>query len=197
MRTEKQFLVDEVGTYLDKSDYALLAEYTRLTVAETRELRRRLAQHKAEFHVVKNTILNKAAGLREVPDMTGLLGGQLGIIVGGDAISTIVKEAEKFFKEKDKGSIKGAILSKKLYPAGPHRRPAQPAHAGNGARAVPGPAQHAGQQLVRLLSAPRAATAQRARRQGPQGEWRRGGGLVRRTRTQVSQRTINHSEVPH
>lgn len=114
MRTEKQFLVDEVGTYLDKSDYALLVEYTRLTVAETRDLRGRLAGHSAEFHVVKNNILNKAAVDREIPDMTGMLGGQLGIIVGGDAVSTIVKETEKFFKEKDKGAIRGAILSKKL-----------------------------------------------------------------------------------
>ena len=114
MRTEKQFLVEEVGVHLDKSDYALLAEYTRLTVAETRDLRNRLAKHSAEFHVVKNTILNKAAASRDIPDMTGILGGQLGIITGGDAISTIVKEAEKFFKEKDKGRIKGAILSRKL-----------------------------------------------------------------------------------
>jgi len=154
MRTEKQFLVDEVGTYLDKSDYALLAEYTRLTVAETRELRRRLAQHKAEFHVVKNTILNKAAGLREVPDMTGLLGGQLAIIVGGDAISTIDKEAEKFFKEKDKGSIKGAILSKKLIPQdrieGLRNLPTLEMARAQFLGLLNTPAQ----QLVRLLSAP-------------------------------------------
>lgn len=116
MRTEKQFLVEEVGHYLDKSDYALLAEYTRLTVAETRDLRLRLAKHSAEFHVVKNTILNKAASERNIPDMRAMLGGQLGIIVGGDAVSSIVKEAEKFFKEKDKGTIKGAILAKKLIP---------------------------------------------------------------------------------
>ena len=43
MQPEKKFLVDEVGNYLDKSDYVFLADFQRVTVAETEELRHVLA----------------------------------------------------------------------------------------------------------------------------------------------------------
>ena len=42
------------------------ADFQRVTVAETEELRRILAGLGAEFHVVKNRILKLAAGEREV-----------------------------------------------------------------------------------------------------------------------------------
>ena len=38
MRAEKKFLVDEVTTHLKKSDYVILTNFTKLTVADTAEL---------------------------------------------------------------------------------------------------------------------------------------------------------------
>ena len=35
MRTEKQYLVEEVGTHLEKSDYVFLTNFERITVEET------------------------------------------------------------------------------------------------------------------------------------------------------------------
>ena len=43
MRPEKQFLVDEVNSHLDKSDYVFVADYERATVPDIASLRGQLA----------------------------------------------------------------------------------------------------------------------------------------------------------
>ena len=49
MRAEKQYLISEVETHLKKSDYVILTNFTKVTVADTAELRKRLAAEKAKF----------------------------------------------------------------------------------------------------------------------------------------------------
>jgi large subunit ribosomal protein L10 len=110
MRPEKQFLVEEVGSHLDKSDYVYLTNYDRITVDETADLRSRLIKEGAEFHVVKNSILNIAAKAREYPDLGEHLNGPVAIIVGGDNPSGVAKVLQDFFKEKEKVELKGGVL---------------------------------------------------------------------------------------
>jgi len=116
MRAEKEFLVNEVGTYLDASSYALLVEYTRLTVAEVADLRKRLKPLGAQFHVVKGAILAKAGEKRSLPSFKDLLVGQIAVITGGDDVASIGKATEGYFKEKEKGAMKGALLSGAVIP---------------------------------------------------------------------------------
>lgn len=114
MRTEKQYLVDEVNTQLEKSDYVFLTNYSRITVEETEELRTKLSELGAEFHVVKNSILNVAAKSRELPDLNEWLSGPTAIVVGGKDPSGVAKALGKFFKDKDKVEVKGGALSNRL-----------------------------------------------------------------------------------
>lgn len=113
MRPEKKYLVDEVSTHLEKSDYVYLANYDRITVDETAELRASLAEHDAEFHVVKNSIFGVAAGEKELPDMSEHLTGPTAIIVGGNNPSGVAKVIGEFFKKKDKVDLKAGILNDK------------------------------------------------------------------------------------
>ena len=113
MRPEKQFLVDEVSDYLGKSEYVFLTDFNRLTVAETAELRGQLAAQDAEFHVVKNSILNTAAKSRELPDLEDVLTGPTAIVVGGPNPSEVAKVLFKFFKEKEKVEVKKGVLGEK------------------------------------------------------------------------------------
>ena len=110
MQPEKKFLVDEVGAYLDKSDYVFLADFERVTVAETEELRHILQNLGAEFHVVKNRILKIAAAERELAVDQDYLVGPTAIVVGGDDAPGVAKALEKFFKDKKKLEIKGGVL---------------------------------------------------------------------------------------
>ncbi len=111
MRPEKELLVRDVDRHLDKSDYVFLTNYERITVEETESLRASLAAENAEFHVVKNSILNLALRRREKPDLQEHLNGPTAIIVGGENPSGVAKVLKKFFKDKEKVEMKVGILN--------------------------------------------------------------------------------------
>lgn len=113
MRPEKKYLVEEVNAHLGKSDYVYLANYERITVEETAELRASLAEHDAEFHVVKNTIFGVAADEKELPDLSEHLIGPTAIIVGGNNPAGVAKVLTKFFKDKEKVDLKVGVLDDK------------------------------------------------------------------------------------
>lgn len=113
MRPEKQYFVDSIAAHLEKGDYIFLTDYTGLNVKETAVLRSQLAEQEAEFHVVKNTILNVAAKAKGLPEIDDLLEGQVAIVVGGKNPSEVAKVITKFAKDKDKVIPRGGILSEK------------------------------------------------------------------------------------
>jgi len=117
MRAEKKYLISEVEGHLKKSDYVILANFTKITVSETAELRALLAPNKAEFHVVKNSSLRVAAKALGLPELSEVLSGQTAIIVGGKNSPAVAKILTKFFKDKQKVEVKAAVLSKKLISA--------------------------------------------------------------------------------
>ncbi|MSU46671.1 MAG: 50S ribosomal protein L10 [Lacunisphaera sp.] len=117
MRAEKQYLIDEVSGHLKKSDYVILTNFIRLTVAETAELRKRLAPEKAEFHVVKNSSFRVAARAMGLPDLGKSLTGQTAVVVGGKNPAGVAKTLKKFIEEKQKLEVKVGVMDKKLMSA--------------------------------------------------------------------------------
>ena len=113
MRPEKQYLVEEVSTHLNKSDYVYLTNYERITVEEIAELRAQLSEFDAEFHVIKNSIFGVAAAAQDLPDLGEYLNGQTAIVVGGDNPSGVAKVIGEFFKKKDKVEMKAGILNER------------------------------------------------------------------------------------
>ena len=113
MRPEKQYLVEEVNTHLEKSDYVYLTNYERITVDQIAELRANLAPFGAEFHVIKNSIFGVAAAANELPDLSEHLTGQTAIIVGGQDPSGVAKVINEFFKKKEKIDLKAGILNQR------------------------------------------------------------------------------------
>lgn len=111
MRAEKTFLVEEINTHLDKSDYMFLANYERATVVDIAELRDELNKEEAEFHVIKNNILKVAARDRGYPEIDEHLAGQNAIVIGGKNPSGVAKILTKFFDKKEKMDVKVGILS--------------------------------------------------------------------------------------
>jgi large subunit ribosomal protein L10 len=113
MRPEKKYLVDEVAGHLGKSDYVFLTDYRKVTVADVSEIRASLRAQQAEYHVVKNSILNVAARERKLPELDGKwLTGQTAIVVGGRNASEVAKILTKYFKDKEKLALKGGVLGK-------------------------------------------------------------------------------------
>lgn len=117
MRAEKQYLISEVETHLKKSDYVILANFTGVSVADTADLRKKLAAEKAEFHVVKNSSLRVAAKSLGLPEFESALTGPTAVIVGGKNSPGVAKVLKQFFKDKQKLQVKSAVLGKKLITA--------------------------------------------------------------------------------
>ncbi|AKC83491.1 50S ribosomal protein L10 [Verrucomicrobia bacterium IMCC26134] len=115
MRAEKKYLISEVETHLKKSDYVILANFSKVTVADTAELRKRLAAEKAEFHVVKNSSFRVAAKAFGLPEVDSVLTGPTAIVVGGKNPAGVAKVLKKFFDEKQKLEVKVGVLDKKVF----------------------------------------------------------------------------------
>jgi large subunit ribosomal protein L10 len=117
MRAEKQYLIAEVETHLKKSDYVILANFSKVTVADVADLRSKLAAEKAEFHVVKNSSLRVAAKALGLPDIEGSLTGPTAVVVGGKNPAGVAKVLKKFFSDKQKLEIKIGVIEKKTITA--------------------------------------------------------------------------------
>jgi len=117
MRAEKKYLITEVETHLKKSDYVILANFTKVTVADVADLRAKLAVEKAEFHVVKNSSLRVAAKALGLPEFEGALTGPTAVVVGGKNSAGVAKVLKQFFKDKQKLEVKIGVLDKKIFSA--------------------------------------------------------------------------------
>lgn len=117
MRAEKQFLVDEVASYLAKSNYLLVANFTGVTVEDATSIRAQLRPLGAEYHVVKNSILNIAAKQANLPDLSSALGGHTALVTGGANPTGVAKVLVKFFKDSSKLEVKAGVLDAKLLSA--------------------------------------------------------------------------------
>jgi len=117
MRAEKQYLIAEVETHLKKSDYVILANFSKVTVADVADLRNKLAAEKAEFHVVKNSSLRVAAKALGLPDIENSLTGPTAVVVGGKNPAGVAKVLKKFFTDKQKLEIKVGVIEKKMITA--------------------------------------------------------------------------------
>ena len=117
MRAEKQYLIAEVETHLKKSEYVILANFSKVSVSEVADLRNKLAAEKAEFHVVKNSSFRVAAKTLGLPDLDKSLLGPTAIVVGGKNPAGVSKILKKFFEEKQKLEVKIGVIDKKTISA--------------------------------------------------------------------------------
>lgn len=117
MRAEKQYLIAEVETHLKKSDYVILANFSKVTVSDVADLRSKLAAENAEFHVVKNSSLRVAAKALGLPDIETSLTGPTAVVVGGKNPAGVAKVLKKFFADKQKLEIKVGVIEKKTITA--------------------------------------------------------------------------------
>lgn len=117
MRPEKTFLVEETKNHLSKSEYFFLTDYHGIDAQETTELRQKLAERGAEFHVVKNSSIRLAADAEIVDQLDQHLSGHTAIVVGGDDASGVAKALAEYFKSKEKVTVKGGALGNRTLSA--------------------------------------------------------------------------------
>lgn len=111
MRSEKTFLTKEYLARLNASPFFIVVDYRGLKVSQVTELRKRLHQAGAEFHVVKNSIFRIAAQEAGVKDLNGSLSGQVAVVTGRKDISTAAKVVKTYGKELDRLKVHFGYLN--------------------------------------------------------------------------------------
>lgn len=115
MKAAKSLLIDDLLTRVNASPFLFVVDYTGLTVVKFAELRKRLLGVGAEVHVVKNTLVKKAAERAGYPDDLGdVLVGQTAVVTGTQDVCAAAKVMKTFGDEFAKPAMKAGIMDGKL-----------------------------------------------------------------------------------
>src|SRR5471032_2775934 len=112
MRPEKNLIISEIKTRVDRAPYVLLTDYTGMHVEQFNDLRNRLSGANAEFRVVKNTLLRRALQGSKLPDLESYLHGQSAVVLGDSDVSAAAKVLKNFTSEFQKPKLKVGILDR-------------------------------------------------------------------------------------
>lgn len=113
-RARKEQMVAQLQERMGQSQAVILADYRGLKVAEITRLRRGLQEAGADFQVVKNTLLWRAARGLGWEDLAPYLEGPTALaFVSRDEIQT-AKILVEFIREHKVVELKGAVLGGKV-----------------------------------------------------------------------------------
>lgn len=116
--TKKKETVETLKAQLEKSVAMYIADYRGLSVKEITELRGQLYEQKANMHVVKNTLMRRAADDLGKPELAEHLAGPTAVIFSEDDPVGPVKTLKEFFKKNKKSNeLRGGILENKVISA--------------------------------------------------------------------------------
>jgi len=106
-------MIQELAHLVGRSKGAILTDYRGFTVSEITELRKRLREHGAEYHVVKNTLFKRA--LKDGEGLTPYLEGPTAIAFALQDPVAPAKTVLDFMREKRKGVVKAGFIEGQVY----------------------------------------------------------------------------------
>lgn len=118
MKKEKQLLLDEVKGQIDEFGSFVIAKYAKLSANALAKLRREVSIQGGDVHMIKKTLLVKAAKEAGVELSENDLPGHIGVIYGGKDPLETAKFVFKFSKENDNTiGVLGGRFDGKYYKA--------------------------------------------------------------------------------
>ena len=118
MRQEKQFLLDEIESHINKSSGSfVIMKYLGLTANKANEFRGSIAQLGGSLEVVRKRLLVKAAKAAGIEIDVDSLEGHIGVVFAGNDLLETNKFVYKFSEENGKvvsvigGRFEGQIYS--------------------------------------------------------------------------------------
>ncbi len=114
---QKEAIVSDLRAIVTQSKGAILTDYRGLTVAEVTNLRRKLRELDAEYHIVKNTLFKIAAGDTITPELETLLTGPTAIAFARNDVVAPTKAILDFLRDLRKPDIKvkGGWIDGRVY----------------------------------------------------------------------------------
>ncbi len=110
-KEEKAQQVDTIAEKLSQATSIVVVDYLGLTVEEVTDLRKQLRDEEIEMHVVKNTILRRAAEAAELSDLNESFTGPTAVIIGKDDVVLPAKITNDFAKNAEALEIKGGAIN--------------------------------------------------------------------------------------
>jgi large subunit ribosomal protein L10 len=116
-KQEKEAKVGDLTEKVKASSAMLVADYRGLTVAQARELRTELRAAGANYEVIKNTMMIRAAEAADLADLKDYLEGPSAVAFCDDDFVSQAKVLMKYVKELDTLEVKGGIVEGELVDA--------------------------------------------------------------------------------
>ena len=110
---EKEQAIQDLTDLIGRSKGAILTDYRGFTVSEITELRKRLREQGAVYHVVKNTLFKRA--LQNGDGLEQYLEGPTAIAFALEDPVGPAKAGLDFMKEKKKGVVKAGYIEGVVY----------------------------------------------------------------------------------
>lgn len=115
MRLEKKQLINDIGAILEKSDFVYMTSYKGLKVKDFEQLRIQLEKSNAGCHVLKNTMIRKAAELKGISELAAVkLAGDTALISGNGDAGAVAKILSNYFKKFNFLGFKAGYLDGKV-----------------------------------------------------------------------------------
>jgi len=116
MRPEKEAMLNEIRGRVEESVFVILTDYGSMDVETAQELRGKLREVDAEFHVVKNRLFKHLAGELGGEELEKGLAGRSAMVTGQGEVTDVARVLRDFIKAKDvptlkMGAMEGAFLS--------------------------------------------------------------------------------------
>ncbi len=106
-------VVSEVVDKIHSSDAQIIVDCIGLTVAQVTDLRRQLFAQKCNLHVIKNSVIQRAAEASNIKGLEQYLSGPTAVAFSKDAGKT-AKTIYDFAKKNNKLKIKAGVIEGKV-----------------------------------------------------------------------------------
>lgn len=109
-RAQKEQEVVELAAQMKSAKIAIIANFSKLDVAITTEIRKKCRENKVVYKVVKNTLAKRAAKGTQIEKIADSFKGPVVLVLGDDPV-TPAKVIAAFAKEqKEKFELKSAVV---------------------------------------------------------------------------------------
>jgi large subunit ribosomal protein L10 len=112
-RARKEHDLADLRDKLERSSGVVLTDFSKLTVSEISDLRRRLGKAGIDYRVSKNRLIKLAVREANYEDVSPMLVGATALAFTYDEPTQVAKMLIEFAKENEKLSIKGGYLGKR------------------------------------------------------------------------------------
>ena len=109
---KKKKVVEKLAEKIGKASMLVISDYRSISVKEITQLRKKLFSGKAEFKVVKNTLLARAMTAAGFSGLDEHLKGPTALLLGYEEPVAPLKTLVEFITDIEKGELRAGIIEK-------------------------------------------------------------------------------------